>query len=95
MGNYSLANIFNREPVAIAGAVRSILYVLILMGAIMLDEKQLAGIALALEVVLGLFARGAVTPTAAPSLAYNADVLIEGTGDVPPADGIVVRKDEV
>jgi hypothetical protein len=63
MGNYSLANIFLKEPVAIAGAIRSVLYVAVLLSLIALDEKQLAGIALGLELVLGLFARQNVSPT--------------------------------
>jgi hypothetical protein len=62
MGNYSLGNIFTKEPVAIAGAVRSILFVLVLLSVVVLDEKQLAGIALALELLLGLFVRSQVTP---------------------------------
>lgn len=63
MGNYSLTAIFNKEPVVIAGAIRSILFVAVLLSAIALDEKQLAGIALALELLLGLFARSKSTPT--------------------------------
>jgi hypothetical protein len=63
MGNYSLTNIFVKEPVAIAGAIRSVLYVAVLLSLIALDEKQLAGIALALELALGLFARQNVSPT--------------------------------
>jgi hypothetical protein len=59
---YSIGNLLNKEPVAIAGAVRSVLYVAVLLGAVSLGEEQLAGIALALELVLGLLARNAVTP---------------------------------
>jgi len=68
MGNYSLTAIFTKEPVAIAGAVRSILWILVLLSVVALDEKQLAGIALGLEVVLGLFARSQTTSTSAPTL---------------------------
>lgn len=64
MGNYSILNLFTKEPVAIAGAVRSVLYVAVILGAIALDAEQLAAIALTLEVILGLFVRNAVTPTA-------------------------------
>jgi len=64
VGNYSLRNIFTKEPVAIAGGLRSVLFVAVLLGAVLLDEKQLAGIALALELVLGLFARQSSTGNA-------------------------------
>jgi hypothetical protein len=64
MGQYSFRNIFTKEPIAIAGAVRSVLFVGVLLGAVVLDEKQLAGIALALELVLGLLARQGVTANA-------------------------------
>lgn len=64
MGNYSLTNIFLKEPVAIAGAIRSVIFVAVLLGAVALDEKQLAGIAIALELALGLFARNVSTPNA-------------------------------
>lgn len=60
---YDLKNILSKEPVAIAGAIRSVLFVLVLVGLIAIDEKVLAGIALAAEVVLGLFVRNSVTPT--------------------------------
>jgi hypothetical protein len=61
---YSLLAILDKEPVVIAGAVRSLLFLAVLMGLIFLDEKQLAGIALAAELVLGLFVRSKVTPVA-------------------------------
>lgn len=78
---YDPRNIFNKEPVAIAGAIRSVLFVLVLMGLVALDEKQLAGIALALELVLGLFARQASTPTASPTLASGTEVSVAGSDD--------------
>lgn len=64
MGNYSIRNLFQKEPVAIAGAFRSVLYVIVLLGLLQLSVEQLAGIALGLELVLGLFARSQVTPVA-------------------------------
>jgi hypothetical protein len=70
MGNYSITNLFTKEPVVIAGAVRSILYVLVLLGAVALNAEQLAAIAIGLEVVFGL--RGALPP-------------VQGPPDRPPA----------
>lgn len=88
MGNYSLGNLFTKEPVVIAGAARSVLYVLILVGALHLTVEQLAGIALALELVLGLFARSTTTPTAAPTLPagtpVNAGAAVVASVDPPP-----------
>lgn len=71
MGNYSIGNLFTKEPVVIAGAIRSVLWVLILLSVIAMDEKQLAAVGLALEVVLGLFTRSTTTPTTAPVLAVG------------------------
>ena len=88
MGNYSLTAIFTKEPVVSAGALRSILYVLILVGLIVLDEKQLAAIALALEVVLGLFARQGSTSTTSPNLVVgtpvNSGAAVVASVDPPP-----------
>lgn len=89
MGNYSLTAIFTKEPVVIAGAVRSILWVLVLMGAVVLDEKQLAGIALGLELLLGLFARQTSTSSSQPSLVVgtpvNGGAAVVASIDPPPA----------
>jgi hypothetical protein len=74
IGNYSITNIFTKEPVVIAGAIRSVLYVLVLLSVVVLDDKQLAGIALGLEVLLGLFARQGSTSTNAPVLAVGTPV---------------------
>jgi hypothetical protein len=91
MGNYSITNVFTKEPAVIAGAVRSVLWVLVLMSVIVLDEKQLAGIALAAEVVLTLFVRQTSTPTASPTLPVGTLVSNPAApqGDVPPPDLIV------
>lgn len=59
-----LKNILDNEPVAIAAAVRAVLYSLVLLGVIVLDEAALAGIALAIELVLSLFLRNAVNTNA-------------------------------
>jgi hypothetical protein len=88
---YSLGNLLQREPVAIAGAIRSVLWLAVLLGWVNgLDEQALAGIALTAEVVLGLFARNASTSTAAPKLEAGTEVAIAGTNDTvrlaaPPA----------
>ena len=74
MGNYDLTAIFTKEPVVIAGAVRSVLFVAVLMGAVILDEKQIAGIALGLEVLLGLFVRSQSTPKVDPTLTVGTSV---------------------
>ncbi len=76
MGNYSLTAVFTKEPVVIAGAVRSILFVLVLLSVVTLDDKQLAGIALGLELLLGLFARSNSTSTSAPTLTEGTKVTV-------------------
>ena len=76
MGNYSLTAIFSKEPVVIAGAIRSILWVLVLLGAILLNAEQLAGIALVLELVLGLFVRSTSTSSSSPTLAEGTTVTV-------------------
>lgn len=78
---YSLTAIFQKQPSAIAGAIRSILFVLVLSGLIVLDSEVVAGIALALEVVLGLFVWNSVTPTASPTLAEGTEVSVQGSED--------------
>lgn len=97
MGNYSIRNVFTKQPVVIAGAIRSILFVLVLLGAVILDEKQLAGIAIALELGLGLFAQQASTSTAEPKLQEGTPVLNPAApgGDTPPPDLVVARVDQV
>jgi hypothetical protein len=78
---YSLSAILSKEPIVIAGALRSILYILVLAGIIAMDTELLAAVALAAEVVLGLFARQASTPVAAPELPAGTEVKVAGTED--------------
>lgn len=59
-----LKNLLESEPVAIAAAVRAVLHSLVLLGIIALDEAALAGISLAIELVLSLFLRNAVNTNA-------------------------------
>jgi len=88
MGRYSLKAIFDKEPVAIAGAIRGVLWVLVLAGVLVWDAKLLAGVGVALELVLGLLARQAVTPTADPTLAAGTSLTVTTPG--PTADRTVV-----
>jgi hypothetical protein len=78
---YSLKAILQKQPSAIAGALRSILYIAVLAGLLVMDEKLLAGIALGAEVLLGLFVYNNVTPTAAPTLASGTEVSVKGSED--------------
>lgn len=78
---YSLKAILGKQPAAIAGAVRAVLFVLVLAGVIVLDEKVLSGIALALEVVLSLFVFQTSTPVASPTLPSGTEVSVKGSED--------------
>lgn len=62
MGRYSPIALFEKEPAVIAGALRTILYGAVLLGYVTLTVEQLAGIAVGLEVLLGLFVRQSSTP---------------------------------
>lgn len=94
MGNYSITNLFTKEPAVIAGAIKSILWIAVLLGFVTLGETQLAAIALGLELVLGLFVRSTSTPTAAPSLPVGTPVKNPAApeGDVPPPDLVVAER---
>lgn len=50
-----------KEPTLWTEAVRAVLFMLILLNVINLDEKQTAGIGLAISAVLALVARQSVT----------------------------------
>ena len=78
---YSLRAVLQKQPVAIAGALRSILFVLVLAGVIVMDSELLAGIGLTAEVVLGLFVWNATTPAAAPRLKAGTEVSVQGSTD--------------
>jgi hypothetical protein len=79
---YSLGHALQKEPVVLAGAIRSLLWLAVLLGWVQgLDEAALAGIALVAEIVLGLFARQASTPMVAPRLPAGTSVAVEGTND--------------
>lgn len=78
---YSIKAILTKQPAAIAGAVRSVLFVLVLAGLFVIDEKVLSAIALGLEVVLGLFVYQTSTPVSNPTLPEGAEVSVAGTAD--------------
>jgi len=63
MSRYNPRNLLEQEPAALAGAVLALLNVLVLLG-LDLSVDQLAGINTALVVVLTMFTRKSVTPTA-------------------------------
>lgn len=94
MGNYSFTAIFTKEPAAIAGAIRAILFAAVLFG-LAVDEKQLAGIALALELVLTLFVRQTSTSASHPVLPEGTPVTNPATGDAPPPDLVVAKVEDV
>ena len=64
MGNYSLHNIFTKEPAVIAEALRLILFMAVLLEAVVLNEKQLAAIGIAAGALLTLFVRQTSTANA-------------------------------
>lgn len=72
MGRYSILAIFEKEPAFIAGVIRAVLMAAVLFG-LAIDEKQLAGISLALELILTLFVRSNST----------------GNANVPPSNTVV------
>ena len=74
MGNYSLTAIFTKEPAVIAGALKSVLWVGVLVGLVSFDDKTLAGIGLVLELVLGLFVRSQSTSSSQPTLSVGTSV---------------------
>ena len=71
---YAIGALLDKEPAIIAGAVRSILYVGVLGGWLHLEVAQLAGIAIGLELLLGLFVRAKSTSTTSPTLAAGTTV---------------------
>jgi hypothetical protein len=77
-----IRNILNAEPAALAEAVRQVLFALVLLNVIVLDEHQLAAIAAAMSAVLTILVRQRVT---APD---TVDEILHGPGGEPagPAD---------
>ena len=83
MGNYSLTAIFQKEPAVIAGALKSVLWVGVLVGVVTFDDKTLAGIGLVLELVLGLFVRSQSTSSSQPTLNKGTEVTVVTPGPAP------------
>lgn len=81
---YSLKAILQKQPVAIAAALKTMLFVGVLLGLIALDEKALAGIAIAVEVVLNLFVFNASTPTVTAKV-NEAQAFAQGQTYAPPS----------
>lgn len=63
-GRNPMQNPIKTEPVAVSAAVTAVLNVLVLLGVLALDADQLAAINTAVVLVLGLFVRTQVKPTA-------------------------------
>lgn len=81
---YSPRAILGKQPVAIAAAARSVLYVLVLAGVLHWDAMLLAGVALAAEGVLGLFAWSTSVPVSSAQAAA-ADAYDQGAADARTA----------
>ncbi len=78
---YDIKNLLQKEPVALAAAIIAILNVLQLTGVVALNGDTVSAINIALVAVLGLFARQASTPVAAPTLPAVTEVAVKGTED--------------
>jgi hypothetical protein len=84
MGIYDPRAIFQKEPAVVAGAIRTILYGAVILGVVHLTVEQLAGIAVGLEVVLGLFVRQSSTPNVTVAQIVNAPP--PGAGPIAAAE---------
>lgn len=78
---YSPRALFTKEPVAVSAAVVALVNLLILFGVVPLTAEQVAGIDTALILVLGLFVRQQVTPTAL--VPEPVTVIVADTDDIP------------
>lgn len=78
---YSIKAIFDKQPTEIATAVRTILFVMVLAGVVGFGEQLLAGIALALELVLALFVIRSTTSKSDPTLKSGTTVKVQGSSD--------------
>lgn len=59
---YSLRALLQNQPVVVAGVVKTVLAMFIILGAITLSGEAVAAIALCIEAVLGLFVWKNVSP---------------------------------
>lgn len=76
---YSIRAIAEKEPAAIAEAIRAIFLVLVAFQVVSLGEQQLSIVLLAASAILTLFVRSVTTPTAAPTLSSGTTVKVEGS----------------
>ena len=72
-----MGTIFDREPAAIAAAVRAVILLGVSFG-LRWTPEQIAAVMLALEAVLAVLVRKASTPTASPSLPLGTLVSTPG-----------------
>lgn len=79
---YSIRNLLNAEPVAVAEAIRQVLFMLVLLNMLVLDAPQLAAIAMAVSLVLSLFTRNKVS---APDTVQD---ILTGPGGVPAGPNV-------
>lgn len=80
-GRYSLRALFDKEPAAIAEAIRTILLLLVAFGVFSIGEQNLALVGIAVSVLLTLFTRGASTSKISPTLAAGTEVSVAGSSD--------------
>lgn len=83
-----------REPTAIVGFVRALIYALVLFG-LPWDDAQTIAVLAVIELGLVLVNRALVTSSASPSLEIAKPVRVAGTADTPPPDAIVARRADV
>lgn len=92
MGIYDPRAIFQKEPAVVAGAIRTILYGAVILGVVHLTVEQLAGIAVGLEVVLGLFVRQSSTPNVTVAQIVNTPPTAAGPIAAAEAEGVDTTK---
>jgi hypothetical protein len=78
---YSITAIFQKQPAVIAGAIRIVLFTLVLLSVLNLTTEALAGIAIAVEALLTLFVVSQSTSAAYPTLKPDTEVSVQGTTD--------------
>ena len=92
MGIYDPRALFSKEPAVVAGAIRTVLYGAIILGVVHLTAEQLAGIAVGLEVVLGLFVRQSSTPNVKVAEIVNTPPAAAGPIAAAQAAGVDTTK---
>lgn len=92
MGIYDPRAIFSREPTVVAGAIRTVLYGAVILGYVHLTPEQLAGIAIGLEAVLGLFVRQSSTPNVKVADIVNTPPTSAGPIEAAEAAGVDTTK---